>query len=78
MEPEGSLVCSQFLTMIPVLGQINAVHTFTPYFFILYEITSVRKEKTEQNRTEKKVRNRRAYVKQNRDYSAMILIDMVE
>jgi hypothetical protein len=55
MEPEASLTCSQFLAMIPALGQINAVHTFTPYFFILHEIQLVRREEAEQNGTENKM-----------------------
>jgi hypothetical protein len=55
MQPEASLTCSQFLPVIPALGQINAVHTFTPYFFILRETQSVRREEAEQNRTENKM-----------------------
>jgi hypothetical protein len=55
MEPEASLTCSQSLPVIPALGQINAVHTFTPYFFILHEIHSVTREEAEQNGTENKM-----------------------
>jgi hypothetical protein len=32
MEPEGSLLCSQQPATGPYLSQMNAVHTFPPYF----------------------------------------------
>jgi len=32
MEPKDSLPCSQGAPLVPVLIQVNPVHTFPPYF----------------------------------------------
>jgi len=36
MEPEGLLLCSQEPVLVPVLSQINPIHTFLPYISMIH------------------------------------------